>query len=157
VGRYLKLAHEVAKTAGLGTTEHATTPTTTHCVVEECSEPRGRENSRKAATKATNATKVQAHVIPMGCDRSDRSDQRRLTRILTLREVLAEINRQDSGPAKNAELFRQGALTEDKAVEYVAGAILHRLGESIEGWRVHAPTVRAALTHAVECDCEVCL
>lgn len=156
MGKYLKLAHEAAKNAGLRRTEHATTPTT-HCVVEECSERREWENSRKTATKATNATKVSAHFAARGSDKSDISDQSRLTRMLTLREVLAEINHQGSGPAKNAELFRLGALSVDKAVEYVAGAILHRRGDSIEDWRVHAPTVRAALTHGVGCSCEMCL
>ena len=74
-----------------------------------------------------------------------------------MQEALAEIKYQDSGPAKNAELYRRGQLSEEKAVEYVTCAILHRRGGDFAGWRAHAPTVRAALTHGIGCDCEVCL
>jgi len=56
-------------------------------------------------------------------DISDLSDQRGAARVLTLQEALVEINYQGSGPAKNAELYRSGDLSEDKAVECVVYAI----------------------------------
>ena len=77
-----------------------------------------------------------------------------------MQEALAEINHQDSGPAKNAELYRRGQLSEEKAVEYVACAILARRGASFAGWRRLAPTVRKALSLCIhELDpkrCKVC-
>jgi hypothetical protein len=138
VGKYLKLAREAA---GLKDVE-------THS-------PATQEVSNEAATKATKATKAPAPSVAAR-DQSDQSDKRHLVRVLTLREVLAEINSPGTGPAKNAELYRRGELSEEKAVEYVARAILHRRGSSFEGWRAQAPTVRAALTHGVGCNCEVC-
>ncbi len=79
---------------------------------------------------------------------------------LTVSEVLAEINRRGSGAGKNAELYRRGELSEEKAVEYVTCAILHRRGESFEVWRHHAPAVRKALSlciHELEPEeCKVC-
>jgi hypothetical protein len=121
--------------------------------------PTAPNEQAEGATKATEATKVPALSgvrKETRRDKSDISDQRGDARALTLREVLAEINHQGSGPAKNAELYRRGELSEDKAVEYVTCAILRRRGVGFEGWRVHALTVRAALTHGVGCECGVC-
>jgi hypothetical protein len=64
-------------------------------------------------------------------------------RVLTLQEALAEINYQGSGPAKNAELYRRGGLSGDKAVECVVCAILLR---SESGRSPKAPVRPAAAT-----------
>jgi hypothetical protein len=116
-----------------------------------------RRVRHKAATEATEATKARVSDVPEYRDKSDRSDKRVAAIALTLQEAMAEINRQGSGPAKNAELYRRGQLSEEKAVEYVTCAILHRRGGDFAGWRAHAPTVRAALAHGIGCDCEACL
>jgi len=73
---------------------------------------------------------------------------------LTVGEALKEINRRLSGPARNAELYRHGGLSLEKAIEYITCAILHRRGEPFKGWRRHAPAVEAALTHPLDCECE---
>jgi hypothetical protein len=74
-----------------------------------------------------------------------------------LQEALAEINHHRSGPAKNAELYRRGQLSEEKAVEYVTCAILARRGASFAGWRRHAPTVRKALSLCIhDLDPKIC-
>jgi hypothetical protein len=65
---------------------------------------------------------------------------------LTVSEVLAEMNRPGSGPAIQANLFRAGGISLENAVWWVTCAILHRRGEAFDGWRLHAPAVRAALT-----------
>jgi hypothetical protein len=79
---------------------------------------------------------------------------------LTVSEALAEINRWGSGAGKNAELYRRGELSEERAVEYATCAILHRRGESFEVWRHHAPAVRKAISlciHELEPEkCKVC-
>jgi hypothetical protein len=79
---------------------------------------------------------------------------------LTVSEVLAEINRRGSGAGKNAELYRRGELTQEKAIEYVTCTLLHRRGESFEVWNHHAPAVRKALSlciHELEPEkCNVC-
>jgi hypothetical protein len=96
--------------------------------------------------------------VHRGRDQSDISDQSSAPAVsLTVAEVLAEINRPQLGAAKNAELYRRGELSKDKAVEYVACAILHRRGESFQSWRQYAPAVEAALTHPFDCDCQECL
>ena len=73
---------------------------------------------------------------------------------------MAEINRWGSGAGRNAELYRRGELSEERAVEYVTCAILHRRGESFKVWRCHAPAVRKALglcIHELEPEeCKVC-
>ncbi len=78
----------------------------------------------------------------------------------TVSEVLAEINRWGSGASKNAELYRNGELSEERAVEYVTCAILNRRSESFEVWKHHAPAVRKALSlciHELEPEkCNVC-
>src|SRR5215208_2601894 len=63
---------------------------------------------------------------------------------LTVSEVLAEINRRGSGAGKNAELYRRGELSEEKAIEYGPCTLPHRRGESFEVWKRHAPAVRKA-------------
>jgi hypothetical protein len=79
---------------------------------------------------------------------------------LTVSEALAGINASGTGAAKNAELYRQGELTEERAVEYVTCAILQRRGESFEPWRHHAPAVRKALSLCIHQlrpeECKVC-
>jgi hypothetical protein len=144
VGKYLDLVRSLPRTGANSVGSNETLPSVAEAGTIEA--------TQRGATKATKP----AGTLSARCDISDISDQRDSGRALTLREVLAEINHQGSGPAKNAELYRRGELSEDKAVEYVAGAILHRRGEGFEGWRVHAPTVRAALTHGIGCGCEVC-
>jgi hypothetical protein len=119
--------------------------------------PTAARRRERPATKATEATKAPVSEVPGYGDKSDRSDKRVAAIGLTLQEALAEINHQGSGAAKNAELYRRGQLSEEKAVEYVTCAILRRRGSDFAGWRAHAPTVRAALTHGIGCDCEVCL
>jgi hypothetical protein len=120
----------------------------------EAARPRSvQETHAEGATKATKVPVPSA----TSCDQSDISDQRHLVRVLTLGEALAEINRSGSGPAINAELYRRGELSEEKAVEYVARAISHRRSGSFEGWRAHVPAVREALTHGVGCECEECV
>jgi hypothetical protein len=149
VGKYLKLARNAASGARLP--EPSIEPQTQRASPENTQ--RTRNGRPGHATKATKATKVGA--TASGERRPKRP--REAARVLTLREALAEINCRGTGPAKNAELYRRGELSEDKAVEYVTTAILHRRGEGFEGWKTHAPVVRAALTHGPECDCEVCL
>jgi hypothetical protein len=139
VGKYLELARKAAAYQAVERSQATPGTITRSRGVQETSDGR--------ATKATEATKAPATT-------RDEFDERRLVRVLTLREVLSEINHPDSGPAKNAELYRRGELSEEKAVEYVACAILHRRGRSFEGWRVLAPTVRAALTHPVSSGSE---
>jgi hypothetical protein len=167
VGKYLKLARKAAVTAKEANTAkvvpiatsrpksraqaHALPPS-----AKEIPKESRRRASHKAATKATEATKALVSDVPGHRDKSDRSDKRVAARALTLQEALAEINHQGSGPAKNAELYRRGQLSEEKAVEYVTCAILRRRGGDFAGWRAHALTVRAALTHGIGCDCEVC-
>jgi len=146
MGKYLKLARRVDS--------NAPSSNSTRRVAEEDSGGRGQQAGDRGATKATKATKAPP---PATAGDRDISDQRQLTRVLTLQEALSEINRLGSGPAKNAELYRRGELSEDKAVEYVTCAILSRRKVSFEQWRTHAPTVRAALAHPIGCDCEVCL
>jgi hypothetical protein len=115
---------------------------------------------RRVATKATEATKAPMSDVPRSRDKSDRSDKRVAAIALTLQEALGEINREGSGPAKNAELYRRGQLSEEKAVKYVTCAILARRGASFGGWRRHAPTVRKALNLCIHerepKACKVC-
>jgi hypothetical protein len=95
------------------------------------------------------------------CDKSDRSDKRSPSfTSLTVSEVLAEVHRWGSGAGKNADLYRRGELSEEKAVEYVTCAILARRRQPFDIWRHHAPAVRKALglcIHELEPDvCKVC-
>src|SRR5215203_6939670 len=129
-------------------------------------EPRSATSNeqRGAATKATEATEAaMTHGVrrePIR-DESDRSDKRSPSFTpLTVSEVLAEIHRWGSGAGKNAELYRHGELSEEKALEYVTCAVLARRGASFAGWRRYAPAVRKALSLCVhELDpkeCKVC-
>jgi hypothetical protein len=171
VGKYLKLARKVAVSAKEANTAKVVSIDTSrsksmaqaHALLPSAKEmPResGRTASHKPATKATEATKAPVSDVPGYCDKSNRSDKRVAAITLTLQEALAEISRQGSGPAKNAELYRRGQLSEEKAVEYVTCAILARRGASFAGWRRHAPAVRKALSLCVhELDpkaCKVC-
>jgi hypothetical protein len=94
-------------------------------------------------------------------DINDRNDQSSPNFTpLTVSEALARINASGTGAAKNAELYRQGELSEERAVEYVTCAILQRRGESFEPWRHHAPAVRKALSLCIHQlrpeECKVC-
>jgi hypothetical protein len=171
VGKYLKLARKAAVTVEEGNTAkvvpidasrpknaaqaHALPPP----AIDLPKESR-RRVSHKAATKATEATKAPVSEVPGYGDKSDRSDKRVAAIGLTLQEALAEINRPGSGPAKNAELYRRGQLSKEKAVEYVTCAILARHWASFTGWRRYAPAVRKALSLCIhELDpkaCKVC-
>jgi hypothetical protein len=167
VGKYLKLGRKAAVTAEEANTAKVVSIDTSrqknlaqaHALpppAKETLKESRRRASHKAATKATEATKAPVSDVTGNRGKSDRSDKEVVARALTLQEALTEINRQGSGPGKNAELYRRGELPEGKAVEYVTCAILHRRGEGFEGWRAYALTVRAALTHGIGCDCEVC-
>jgi hypothetical protein len=76
---------------------------------------------------------------------------------LTVSEALSEINTSGTGAALNAENYRKGELGEESAIEYTTKAILHRRGRDTGGWQHHAPAVRAALTHPLDCECGECL
>jgi hypothetical protein len=119
---------------------------------------RGREHPATKATEATKALSESGVPIDQARDKSDRSDQRTPSFApLTVSEALAEIGRVDTGAGKNAELYRRGELSEERAVEYVTCAILARRGASFEGWRQHAPAVRKALSLCIhELDPKVC-
>jgi hypothetical protein len=137
----------------------------------EAARPTASNSQTHPATKATETTReadlrVAREELPR--DKSDISDKRggviqdrsRNFTPLTVSEALAEINRWGSGACKNTEQYRRGELSEEKAVEYVTCAILHRRGESFEAWRLHAPTVRKALSLCIHElkpeECKVC-
>jgi hypothetical protein len=146
VGNYLKIV-EKAKSAKADELRPAT--------------PNEQGESATKATKATKAPDPTAVLEDAGCDKSDRSDKRSPSFTpLTVSEVLAEIQRWGSGAGKNAELYRRGELSEEKAVEYVTCAILTRRRQSFEVWRHHALAVRKALglcIHELEPNvCKVC-
>ncbi len=128
---------------------------------DEVARPAPSNRRTSAATKATEATKAPDPTVvreKLPRDKSDRSDKRSPTFTpLTVSEVLAEVNRWGSGAGRNAKLYRRGELSEERAVEYVTCAILHRRGESFEVWRHHAPAVRKALELCIhELDPEEC-
>src|SRR5829696_1191658 len=109
--------------------------------------PRTPNQRERIATKATEATKAR-----------DKSDERSSSFApLTVSEALAEIGGWGTGASRNAELYRRGELSEEKAVEYVTCAILARRGASFKGWKRHAPAVRKALSLCIlELDPKVC-
>lgn len=165
MGKYLKLARKAAFTAKEANTAKVVSIDTSrpknmtqaHALPPPAKEIPKESRRRASHEAATKATKAPVSDVPRDRDKSDRSDKRGPSLVpLTVSEVLAEINRWGSGPAKNAELYRCGQLSGEKAVEYVTCAILRRRGSDFAGWRAHAPTVRAALTHGIGCDCEVC-
>ncbi len=100
----------------------------------------------KLATGRSGDEKREGRIFPNG----QRS-------AMTVAEVLEEINRLGSGPAKQAELYRRGEITEENAIEWITKAILHRRSEPFEGWQRHAKAVEAALIHPLGCECEECL
>ena len=119
------------------------------------------DQRERPATKATEATKVPADVSVRAGSARDLSDERSSSFApLTVSEALAEIGGWGTGASRNAELYRRGELSEEKAVEYVTCAILARRGISFAGWRRHAPSVRKALSLCIhEIDpkaCNVC-
>jgi hypothetical protein len=129
VGYYLKLAQKAK-------TRRACEPT-----------PTKPNAHRQPATKATKGSAPYGNSEKTSRDQSDISDKRAPSFVpLTVSEVEAEMNRRDSGASKNVELYRRGALSREKAIEYITCAILHRRGAPFEGWRRHAPAVEAALT-----------
>ncbi len=114
------------------------------------------------ATKATEATEALGRRVVSGsapATKATKAEDDSTTAgfvVLTVGEALQEINRRDSGPAKNAELYRRGELSREKAIEYTTCAILYRRGEPFEGWRRHAPAVEVVLTDPQGCECEEC-
>src|SRR5215218_6846641 len=120
--------------------------------------PSTPDQRERLATKATEATKAPAGVgVRVDSSRDERSSS---FAPLTVSEALAEIGGWGTGARRNAELYRRGELSEEKAVEYVTCAILARRGISFAGWRRHAPSVRKALSLCIhEIDpkaCNVC-
>jgi len=109
-------------------------------------------------TKTTNTTKASDTPRLLPEPRRDKKPPNFTP--LTVSEVLAEINREGLGAGKNTELYRRGELSEERAVEYVTCAILHRRWESFKVWKHHAPAVRRALglcIHELGPDeCKVC-
>jgi len=169
VGKYLKLARKASVTAIEANTAKVVpidtsrprNMTQTHDLsspaIEIPKESRPRA-SHKAATKATEATKAPAGVAVRVDSPRDISDKRSSSFApLTVSEALAEISGWGTGASRNAELYRRGELSEEKAVEYVTCAILARRGTSFAGWRRYAPAVRKALSLCIhELDPKVC-
>ena len=175
MGKYLKLARKAAVTAVEANTAKVVPIKTSRSknmtqvhdlpspAIEIPKESR-RRASHKAATKATEATKAPAGVgarAGSARDISDISDKRSSSFVpLTVSEALAEMGGWGTGASRNAELYRRGELSEEKAVEYVTCAILARRGSSFRDWKRHAPAVRKALSLcAHELDpkaCKVC-
>jgi hypothetical protein len=123
--------------------------------------PAAPNQLERLATKATEATKAPAGVGGRAGSARDISDKRSSSFTpLTVSETLAEIGGWGTGASRNAELYRRGELSEEKAVEYVTCAILARRGASFRGWKRHAPAVRKALSLCIhELDpkaCKVC-
>jgi hypothetical protein len=172
VGKYLKLARKAAVTAEEANTAKvvpiATSRTKNMAEADALSPPANelakessRSSSHKAATKATEATKGPAGVGVGAHSPRDISDERSPSFApLTVSEALAEIGGWGTGASRNAELYRRGELSEEKAVEYVTCAILARRGAPFTGWRRHALAVRKALSLCIhELDpkaCKVC-
>lgn len=71
-------------------------------------------------------------------------------------EILREMNRPGCPAFEQAGLYRSGELGKAEAVESVTRTILKNNGVALEGWRVSAPAVEAALTHPLGCACEWC-
>jgi hypothetical protein len=123
--------------------------------------PSTPDQRERLATKATEATKAPAGVGVGARSGRDKSDERSSSFApLTVCEALAEIGGWGTGASRNAELYRRGELSEEKAVEYVTCAILARRGASFRGWKRHAPAVRKVLSLCIhELDpkaCKVC-
>jgi len=120
--------------------------------------PRTPNQRERIATKATEATKAPAGVGAGVGSARDKSDERSSSFApLTVSEALAEIGGWGTGASRNAELYRRGELSEEKAVEYVTCAILARRGASFTGWRRYAPAVRKALSLCIhELDAKAC-
>lgn len=123
--------------------------------------PAAPAQRKRVATKATEATKALAEVGTGAGWARDISDERSSSFApFTVSEVLAEMGRWGTGTRKNAELYRRGELSEEKAVEYVTCAILACHGASFARWRSHAPAVRKALSLCVQelepKACKVC-
>src|SRR5215218_5226321 len=123
--------------------------------------PSTPDQRERLATKATEATKAPGGVGVGAGSARDIGDERSWSFApLTVSEALAEIGGWGTGASRNAELYRRGELSEEKAVEYVTCAILARRGSSFRDWKRHAPAVRKALSLcAHELDpkaCKVC-
>ena len=120
--------------------------------------PSTSDQRKRPATKATEATKAPVSDVLGYRDKSDETSPSFTP--LTVSEALAEIGGWGTGASRNAELYRCGELSEEKAVEYVTCAILARRGTSFKSWKRHAPAVRKALSLCIhELDpkaCKVC-
>jgi hypothetical protein len=69
---------------------------------------------------------------------------------LTVREVLEEINTPNTGAAIQAAFCLRGEITKENAIRWITCAVLHRRGESFEGWERHAPAAEAAFERWTE-------
>jgi hypothetical protein len=120
--------------------------------------PSTPDQRERLATKATEATKAPGGGGVGAGSARDIGDERSWSFApLTVSETLAEIGGWGMGASRNAELYRRGELSEEKAVEYVTCAILARRGASFAGWKRHAPAVRKALSLCIhELDPKVC-
>ena len=72
---------------------------------------------------------------------------------LTVDEALEEMTRPRSGPGIQARLYREGEITKENAIEWIACAIIYRReGEEapFSGWRRHARVIEEALDRFCE-------
>ncbi len=101
MGKYLKLARKVAVTVGEANTAKVVPIDTSRPkrmaqaqalppFAKDIPRKSRRRASHKAATKATEATKVPVSDVPRNRDKSDRSDQRHLSpRLSSLRSLMS--------------------------------------------------------------------
>lgn len=72
---------------------------------------------------------------------------------ISLGDVLKEMNRPRSGANLQARLYREGRITGENAIEWIACALIHRHGGKdapFYGWRRHAKAVEEALDRFCE-------
>ena len=110
---------------------------------------------RHPTNKPTRGSVRDTNLHDERLDRRDKSDisDRSPVRVesetvqrttLTIGEVLEEINTPNTGAAIQAACYRRGEITKENAMRWITCAIMHRRGESFEGWEVHVPAVEAA-------------
>jgi hypothetical protein len=71
---------------------------------------------------------------------------------LTVGEALGEINTPDTGAAIQATCYLRGEIAKENAIRWITCAVMHRWGESFEGWKRHAPAVEVTLIQLMDCD-----
>lgn len=125
---------EIAKKAYRGDQEGETSAAHPRKISEEASEKR-----RRGVRTPTR-------------DKSDRSGQSaralRRVRTLTIDEILEELACLQSGPGMQARLYREGRITRENAIKWIACAVIYRLEgkeASFNGWRRHEKAVEIAL------------